>query len=180
MNYYTADLHFGHANIIKLNNRPFSSVDQMDDTIITNWNKTVKPDDHVYIIGDFAFRNNSEPKEYFDKLNGHKHLIIGNHDKAIQHDSNRRSYLDSMDQIKTIQDGNRTVVLCHYPLLEWDGMYRDTWHIFGHIHNNTNDTYTIMKQYRPKALNAGVDITHFKPVTFDELIKLNEEFKKNH
>jgi calcineurin-like phosphoesterase family protein len=71
MNYYIADTHFGHANIIHLCNRPFQNVDEMDDALIKNWNSRVTKKDTVYILGDFAFKSKS-PLEYFNQLNGRK------------------------------------------------------------------------------------------------------------
>ena len=54
---YTADLHLGHGNIIRLCNRPFYTVDEMNRTIIENWNSCVKPEDDIYIIGDFSYKS---------------------------------------------------------------------------------------------------------------------------
>ena len=79
MNYYIADTHFGHDNIIRFSNRPFNSADEMDKAIIANWNKKVKPDDDVYILGDFAYKG-KDYRYYIKQLNGNKHLVIGNHD----------------------------------------------------------------------------------------------------
>ena len=56
MNYYTSDLHLGHKNVIKFDNRPYSDVDEMDDCLIKNWNNKVTDNDDVYIVGDFAFK----------------------------------------------------------------------------------------------------------------------------
>lgn len=176
MNLYIADLHFGHQNIIRLNHRPFADADDMDGAMVSLWNNRVSKDDHVYVVGDFAFRNGKAPQEYLKRLKGHKHLIIGNHDRQQTFD---RNYFESIDQIKRIKDGDREIVLCHYPMAEWDGMFRDTWHIYGHIHNNLGETYDIMKK-KDHALNAGADINNFTPVSFKELLENNRKFQKTH
>jgi len=85
MTYFTADQHFGHANIIKLCNRPFSDVQEMDEALITNWNRRVTNGDTIYIIGDLFFRNSVPAEEYLKRLKGRKHLILGNHDKVNTH-----------------------------------------------------------------------------------------------
>ena len=81
MIYFTADHHFGHQNIIKHCNRPFGSVEEMDEELIMLWNKSVREKDIVYILGDLLFRNATSSEEYLEKLNGKKYLIVGNHDK---------------------------------------------------------------------------------------------------
>ncbi|HBL49503.1 MAG TPA: hypothetical protein DDZ65_04575 [Firmicutes bacterium] len=80
--YFTADQHFGHANIIKHCNRPFDSVEEMDEYLLTQWNNRVGTNDTVYILGDLFFRNAVSADEYLSRMHGKKHLIKGNHDKA--------------------------------------------------------------------------------------------------
>ena len=63
MNFYIGDPHLGHEAIIRLCNRPFADVDEMDDAIISNWNSRVTNGDTVFILGDMMFRNNREPSE---------------------------------------------------------------------------------------------------------------------
>ena len=82
MIYFTADQHFGHANIIKLCSRPFSDVQEMDEALIENWNRRVTNGDTIYIIGDLLFRNSVPTEEYLQRLKGKKHLILGNHDNT--------------------------------------------------------------------------------------------------
>jgi calcineurin-like phosphoesterase family protein len=77
--FFVSDLHFGHFNIIKYCNRPYTDVFQMNEAIVDIWNKTVKPEDTVYIIGDFSL-NAKYVDIYIPKLNGNKILILGNHD----------------------------------------------------------------------------------------------------
>ncbi len=79
--FYIADTHFGHANIIKHCNRPFESADEMDNTLIENWNNVVGKDDIVIVVGDFAFKGATHT-EYLAKLNGKIYLVRGNHDKS--------------------------------------------------------------------------------------------------
>lgn len=79
--FFTADLHLGHDNIRKHCGRPFDTVEEMDEAIISNWNRTVSARDLVYVVGDFAWSNHNL---HLARLKGKKILIKGNHDKMSQ------------------------------------------------------------------------------------------------
>ena len=81
MIYFTSDLHFYHENIIKSVNRPFKNAEQMNDTLIKNWNNKVQPHDEIYILGDFTMKGYTFATTILYQLKGKKHLIKGNHDK---------------------------------------------------------------------------------------------------
>ncbi|MBO4847096.1 MAG: metallophosphoesterase [Lachnospiraceae bacterium] len=178
-NYYIADLHFAHANIIRHCNRPFPDVETMDQTLINNWNEVVTDNDTVYILGDFCFTRKVPPNIYLNQLKGKKILIAGNHDQAIL----ERGTYPGFDQIHDylmIQDVIRNtryrVALFHYPMVEWDGYFKNSIHLYGHIHNNTdNDAYKHMKSVK-NAYNVGADILDFRPRTLDEVIRYNKKF----
>ena len=170
MNYYLADTHFGHANIIRLCNRPFEDVYEMNEMIINNWNETVLPEDDVYIVGDFAHKNGN-PVSILRRLNGNKHLIIGNHDLANLKDSDFRAEFTEIRDIQSVHDGDVKIILCHYPMAEWAGYYRDAWHFFGHIHNSDSTAQKIMKEL-PRCFNVGVDLINFTPKTLEQLMEM--------
>ena len=172
MNYYIADTHFGHANIIKLSNRPFTSVEEMDGTIIKNWNSRVTNSDDVYILGDFAYKG-EEPVKYLKQLNGHKHLILGNHDGKIrkaQHIYSR--YFDEIVDLRTVNDNGTQIVCFHYPMVEWNGYYRDTLHFYGHLHNTVHNETTQYAMKMKNAYNVGADILGYTPRTLEEIIAI--------
>lgn len=79
MTFFTSDQHFGHFNIIRLCSRPFGTVEEMDEALLSKWNAKVKADDIVYILGDLFFRA-AKIEPILKALNGRKHLIVGNHD----------------------------------------------------------------------------------------------------
>lgn len=83
--FYIADTHIGHENIIRYDNRPFSSIQEMNDEIVSRWNQAVRDNDTVYILGDFSWYNSSKTCEYLDSLAGHKILVKGNHDSSPPH-----------------------------------------------------------------------------------------------
>lgn len=177
MIFFTADLHLGHANIIKHCNRPFSSVEEMDEYLICMWNSRVRSDDIVYILGDLIFRSTKSPKSYLDRLNGKKHLILGNHDTKWIKKVDLTKYFTTVEYFLEISDGQHQITLCHYPLMSWNQMMRGSYMIHGHIHNSRNGDYFPLLQHRTNMLNAGVEINNFQPATFDELIRNNKVFK---
>ena len=176
MIYFTSDLHLGHQNIIRLCNRPFSSVEEMDATLIHNWNKKVHRKDIVYILGDLMFRNEKAPEEYLQQLKGRKHLLLGNHDNRWIKDCHLSLYFESVERLDFISDGKRKLTLCHYPLMSWPHI-QTSFMVFGHIHNNTDADYWPLIAHSPRMLNAGVDINNYEPVTFEEMEANNKRFK---
>ena len=79
--FFTSDQHYGHFNIIRYCNRPFSSVEEMDETLIQNHNKKVRQSDIVYMVGDLAFhKDRAQIIALLKRLNGRKILVTGNHD----------------------------------------------------------------------------------------------------
>ena len=179
MNLYTADLHFGHRSVINFDHRPFADVDEMDNMLICLWNNRVSKDDHVYIIGDFAYRNEKSEEWYLRQLKGHKHLVIGNHDGKLLKNDVAMSYFETVEKMMHVSDNGVQICLCHFPIAEWNGYYRESYHIYGHIHNRTDDAYRFMKKY-DRALNAAVSINNYMPVTFQELVMNNQIFKETH
>lgn len=174
--FYISDLHLGHEAVIRMCDRPFPSIDEMDRMLIENWNSVVQLNDEVYIIGDFMFKSRHDPVYYLKQLRGKKHLILGNHEKWTNH-VNLPDYFETVSQYKEITDSNRHLILFHYPLAEWARYHQGSMHVFGHIHNNRN--YPAFEFYRsqPNMLNAGVDINHFIPVSLNQLIANNEAFR---
>ena len=158
MIYYTSDLHLGHANIIKLCNRPFSDVTAMNEALINNWNARITNADTVYIIGDLMFRTADDPTIYLDRLKGKKHLIIGNHDKSWMKKVELSKYFESVERMLVFGNGKCKVTLCHYPMMSFEGKYL----IYGHIHNNKNDTYWNLLKTMDNALNASVEINDYQ------------------
>ncbi len=177
MIYFIADTHFGHANIIRHSHRPFESVEEMDNTIIKNWRTKVKNCDTVYILGDMFFVGRLNYEEYLKQLPGKKHLIIGNHDKDWMKRVDLPQYFESISNYAEISDGAHKITLCHYPMMTWNGATKGSYLIYGHIHNNIQADYWSLLKIMPNALNAGVDINNFMPVTFNELSENNRIFK---
>jgi len=158
--FFTSDTHFGHEAIIRLCERPFESVEAMDAALTARWNETVGHDDTVYHLGDFCFRNARGLDDYRRNLNGRIRLIQGNHDTLTADD---RSLFETISDIEDIKLEGQRLVLCHYPMREWNKCWRGAWHLFGHVHGRLND------QPNGYSLDIGVDSHDFRPWRFEEI-----------
>lgn len=175
MNYFTSDLHFGHKNIIRFDNRPFTSVEEMDETLINNWNKVVKDDDTVYILGDISWYNDEKTAEIFSKLKGHKVLIKGNHDWV--HGKLRRCFDEVTDYKELHLPDNTHIVLCHYPITFFNRHHYGSYMFYGHVHNShewnmiENYKYELQQlDIKCNMFNVGTMLWDYYPVTFEEIV----------
>lgn len=125
------DPHFYHKNIINYENRPFSSVEDMNEALIKNWNNRVSKHDKALILGDFCFGANKHGKEIVDRLNGYKMLLMGNHDTLSP-----RTYIEmgfmEVFRYPIVYDG--FWLLSHEPLYVNENM--PYVNVFAHVHGN--------------------------------------------
>lgn len=178
MIYFTADTHFGHANIIKMCERPFPDVETMNESMIAAWNERVRGNDTVYVVGDMFFRC-PDPESILKRLKGKKRLIVGNHDSTWMSKVDMGRYFLSVDSFLETSDGAHALTLCHYPMVTWKHTIR-SYMIHGHIHADTGADFWPLLRCRENVLNAGVDVNGFRPVTFDELVENTRKFKALH
>ncbi|MET4638414.1 metallophosphoesterase [Mycetocola sp. 2940] len=176
--WWTSDTHFSHENIIKYCNRPFRDVQEMNEALIEKWNSTVSPDDVVYHLGDLALGQAIEQQIALTaRLEGHKHLVPGNHDRIAESFEGRRNdakflplYEDAgwsiLPEKFEHSIGERRVVVCHFPYVG-DSLDEDRYRLYrprnsglpiihGHVHNLFA---TLGRQF-----NVGVDVRGFAPV----------------
>lgn len=179
MIWYTSDSHFSHENIISYCNRPFSCAEEMNRTIVSNWNSIVSPDDRVFHLGDFCFSWSrdefTQPRHLIQQLNGKITLIRGNHDKVDHLNQFHKTY-----QRYVIDIGPFHCLLNHRPwhppgfIDRWKDsdrsiQYPDEYDfiVCGHVHNKW---LQLGKNY-----NVGLDVHDFYPICQDELIKQLEK-----
>lgn len=169
--YFISDTHFGHTNIIRYSNRPFKHTDEMNETIISNWNAIVKPQDIVYHLGDFAFLPEHKAENILRRLNGHKHFILGNHDK----NNTKLKGWTSIQHYKEIQIGEDSIVLFHYGMRVWNKSHYGSYMLYGHSHGSLPGN--------SQSLDVGVDCWNFTPIDFDQIrerMKTLPEFTNRH
>lgn len=149
---------FGHTNCALKFRSGFSSVDEMDELIISNWNSLVKPGDVVYHLGDFAWNN---VKKYHDRLNGNITLVLGNHDDRKQCDGVFNVVRDVMTA--TMPD-NRKIFMSHYSHRVWNKSHHNSWMLFGHEHGR-------LAPYG-KSFDVGMDAHNFKPISYEQVCSI--------
>lgn len=193
MRYFTSDTHFGHANIIKFCERPFKDFAHMDEALIANWNETVTPDDHIYHLGDLAMGSFERWDGILSRLNGHKHLVIGNHDRIFAKESpNRRAkfqpvyegWFETITESAIIGINGETVNMSHFPYNgdshdgdRYDDMrLHDNGNVLlhGHTHAATKTTRSNIDTLQ---IHVGVDAWGYKPVSENQIVAIMDREK---
>jgi calcineurin-like phosphoesterase family protein len=181
--WFTADTHFGHANIIKYCDRPFDSVESMRSGLVQRWNAVVAPEDRVLVLGDFALGRIDETLQVLAELNGSKDLIVGNHDRPFDPDPRRRAewttrYLAA--GFRSVVPGTIGFTLAgQYPVLVGHFPYEGDSHgpdryleqrpydtglpiVHGHVHTNW--------RLNGRQFNVGVDVNDYAPISEDGVV----------
>lgn len=174
--FFTSDTHFKHGNIIKYCNRPFESSSDMNNALVSNWNKVVAPNDIVFHLGDFCFGDRKTWKSFCSKLNGTKYLIQGNHDRENEIYYEGFELVCDIAQV-AIYDNEledySTLILCHYCLTTWPGQWNGAVHCFGHSHTSpysqNQADYDYIQHRALPSYDVGVDNNNFTPISYDEL-----------
>lgn len=153
--YFTSDMHLGHKNIIRLSNRPFSSVEEMDDEIINRFNSRVGHGDVVYDLGDMFFKH---PEQYRERMRGTILRIKGSHDHDI-----KEPYMLVIEPDGLLDEyGNQIpITLCHYAMRSWAQSHYAAWHLYGH-HHGMLPPYGL-------SFDVGVDCWDFYPVSLEQV-----------
>lgn len=155
--FVTSDTHFHHENIIKYCNRPFKNAYEMDEVLVENWNKVIKPLDKVYHLGD-VFMHSNHRKDFLKRLNGKKRLIVGNHDDIKNPELHR--YFQKIYLWRVFKEFN--MVLTHVPLHR-DSFRKVDYNVHGHTHNNGSPS----EEYRC----VCVELTNYTPVHIEEVVR---------
>lgn len=158
--WFTADTHFGHANVLHFCGRPFSKISEHDVALVRAWNARVAPADDIWHLGDFALGLDAAAlARTFARLNGRKHLIIGNHDRGA---TLRLPWSSPPRQMHEIGVAGQRIVLCHYALRSWHRIHAGAVHLYGHTHGTIPGTRN--------AEDVGVDAWDYAPVTLAEAL----------
>lgn len=165
--FFISDPHFNHGNIIKFCARPWETKEEMTEAMINNWNSVVGPDDIVFCLGDFMWA--SSWNTTLERLNGHIHLIWGNHDRKDFKESYLR-HIESVQEQLTLIIDNKIVYLNHFPFLCLPaGHYQ----LFGHIHLSTekNEGYDFMRSHslQPNQYDVGADLNNYTPISWKQV-----------
>jgi calcineurin-like phosphoesterase family protein len=183
--FHTADPHFWHRLMVEL--RGFSSMEEHNGTLITRWNKAVKPEDTVYLHGDTGMGSSSKFLPLVAELNGTKHLISGNHDEvwagrrnAHKHQAKWLEVFASVQPFARRRIGGRTVLLSHFPyrgdhtpedrFAQFRLRDEGDWLLHGHTHQPEQVTGR-------RQIHVGLDAWDLTPVSEVAILKLMEEIE---
>ncbi len=178
--FFTSDLHFDHFNIISFAQRPFKTENEMNEGIIRKFNSKVPEDGTTYILGDLyvSTKNPELLSSWIRRLNGKKHLILGNHDYF-----ERDFYLDycgfeSVSQYLEIAVKKQIIVMSHYPMMSWNHIHCNAWMLYGHVHGTfnrvedliRNKIYPINNWVGSKTMDVGIDNNpNLEPFSYNEI-----------
>lgn len=164
MNYFfTSDEHYGHDNIIKYCDRPFASVIEMNNKIITKHNELVNHNDLVIHCGDFTLKGKEYANAIIKRLNGQHIFLLGSHDNWCDKEHIHEIWEQKIEDIY--------IVACHYAMRVWAKSHYNSWQLFGHSHGKLK---TIGKQ-----LDVGVDTNNFYPYSFKQIKSIMSKKENN-
>jgi len=164
MIFWSADWHLFHSNVIRFNNRPFSNVQEMNETLVSNHNSKVGLKDTCIHVGDFSFGKTHETMEIVRRMNGENIFLMGSHDQWLG-DRNKHPHIwEGMCR-------RQYVVACHYAMRVWPRSHYGSWMVYGHSHGNLPP--------EGKSWDVGVDNNGYFPVSFDELSLLMKDRPDN-
>jgi calcineurin-like phosphoesterase family protein len=158
MIHFISDTHFGHENILKYDNRPFATIEEHDETLLSNINSVLEPGDTLYHLGDVAWSQKS-----FDwfvknlrqdiKIN----CIRGNHDNRW-----KESKIISWDVLELKLEGLK-FFLSHYPHLSWPNRFHGSIHLFGHVHGNLKGV--------GRSMDVSANMINYTPISIVDVIE---------
>lgn len=200
MNYYISDLHLFCRSQTKegvnYDNRPFENIDEMHQYILNRWNQKVNNGDTVYILGDVALRGKNDALiALVAQLKGKKILVKGNHDDLS--DYRYKQLFHEICDYKELSDNfngmSHKLVLCHYPILMWNGQHKGSILLYGHTHSTVEDSFfqdcirrmneseelSLRRQggQKIRAINVGcmVPYMEYEPRTLKEILEAQED-----
>lgn len=161
--FVTSDSHFNHFNVIEYCKRPFTSVEQMNEAMISNWNSKITNNDLVFHLGDVTINSKSSEmhhkrklwlKENIPRLNGEKHLIKGNHD--TEYEDLYKKLFTSVENYMELDVKGKKYILFHYPMESWNCSFHGSVHFHGHTHGQS--------KVIENRIDVGVDSHGFFPI----------------
>ena len=154
------DTHFSHRNIIKYCNRPFTDVEDMNEKLIKYWNNVVGADDVVYVVGDFALCGKQKIIEIGKQLNGHKRLILGNHDQASINTYREAGFEFVYNHPIVLEE---FFIISHEPMVGFSPNMPFA-NIFAHVHDNP--AYTDVSS---RSFCVSAERIAYEPIDFETI-----------
>ena len=196
MRYYIADCHFFHNSLnYQMDCRGFADAEEMNAYMIGQWNKKVRWNDEVVILGDFSYGKAEETNKVLEQLKGILCLVEGNHDQFGHRKGYNAARFKWIRPYTELNDNNRKVILCHYPILCYNDQYLfdgngnpRTYMLYGHVHNTWDEELMAQAQSLAKQqvrrrgagteynlpcqmINCFCMYSDYTPLTLDEWIE---------
>ena len=200
MRYYSADLHFFHESMNdRMDCRGFANAEEMNEYIVGRWNGKVRESDEVIILGDVSLGGAKQTNELLRRLKGKLYLVRGNHDRFVDSRHMDASLFKWVKPYEELSDNKRKVILCHYPILFYNGQYRldengnpKTYMLYGHVHDSRDQR--LLEQFQEMIRNTSVTdaqgnmrtipcnmlncfcvYSDYEPLTLDEWIECHKK-----
>ena len=200
MRYYIADLHFFHESMNdRMDCRGFANAEEMNEYIVGKWNGKIRGNDEVIILGDVSLGGARQTNELLQRLKGKLYLIRGNHDRFVDSRHMDASLFKWVKPYEELSDNKRKVILCHYPILFYNGQYRldengnpKTYMLHGHVHDSRDQR--LLEQFQEMIRNTSVTdaqgnmrtipcnmlncfcvYSDYEPLTLDEWIECHKK-----
>lgn len=167
--WFASDFHFGHRKVLDYCSRPFTDMDHQDQVLVETWNSFVKPQDVVFVLGDFSFYEAKKTTNILRSLIGQKTLIKGNHDK-----NSRLKDVLGWSRVLTYHEQRIEedhIILSHFPFMSWNRMHRGSYHLHGHSHGSMRYPGDLAQS---RILDVGIDHTNarvglYRPLEWSEI-----------
>ena len=181
--FFTSDTHFGHKNVIQYSDRPWETVEDMNEGLIERWNSRIGKNDTVYHLGDFCLTKRVDLIDpWLCRLNGQIRLVRGNHDDWVKRFD--RLSDEAKEKIKWIRDyAERTfevdgkkwkLILSHFPMLFWHNSHHGSIMLHGHCHGHAQQHNVGVRRY-----DVGVDANDWYPVQLEDIVARMEQVGLN-
>ena len=130
----TSDIHFFHKGVLEFckATRPWTSVEEMTEALIGEWNSKVKPTDIIFHLGDFSFKGKEATQGILDQLNGNIVFVLGNHDKVLRSSIKHKPTYDYLE----LRINGVKVIMSHYPMSSWNQQGGGSVMLHGHCHGS--------------------------------------------
>jgi len=170
MDYFTSDWHIGHRCIIGLSKRPFKDVAEMNAYISDMVLNTAHRGDSIYFMGDIGVDKDAilALLQRIHRAKIEFHWILGNHDDALPL-TTYAPYCASIGQARTLHRKEGHIYLHHFPCVVWNNSFRNSYHLYGHVHAGSAEVDRMGQKMGGKSLNVNLEFHDYRMWTMDEV-----------
>lgn len=177
MDWFSSDWHLGHRNVRKYSERPFETIEEMDEAIVKNALSVMKKGDNFFFLGDLTF-DQQIAVEFLQKVKKRKinfFWILGNHDIDHLKTADLQQYCSDITHSRVIKRYKTRIHLYHFPMAVWEKSFRNSFQLYGHLHSNSPELKELEKRITGKLLNVNVDFHDMKPWNLHQVFEYMEK-----